>query len=100
MQGQCEIVYPHQMATAHVIIKCRSDSKDLVEQLRMIPGVKAYRTVGAYDILVKVEAADYQSLKKVIRWKISKIDKISSSITLMCMGRSLCACGDVNEETR
>jgi len=98
MQRQCEIVYPHQMATAHVIIKCRSGSEDVSKYLNSIPGVKVHRTLGAYDILAKVEAEDLQSLKKTIRWKISNNDQISSIVTLICMARSLCACSDINEE--
>jgi DNA-binding Lrp family transcriptional regulator len=97
MQIHPEIVYPHQRATAHVIIKCRSDSTALVEQLCSIPGVKVHQTVGAYDILARVEADDYQTLKKIIRWKISPMDEISSIDTLMCMGKSLCVCSDKND---
>ncbi|HSB84427.1 MAG TPA: Lrp/AsnC ligand binding domain-containing protein [Nitrosarchaeum sp.] len=98
MYEQCKIVYPHQRATAHVIIKCRSDSASVVEQLRSISGVQVQKTVGAYDILAKVEADDYQSLRKLIRWKISNHDQISSSLTLMCMGKNLCVGKDQNEE--
>jgi len=93
MQELGEIAYPHQMATAHVIIKCRSGSEDrVVENLEKIEGVKdIHRTIGEFDILVKVEAIDYESLRKIIRWKIFTGDYIESVTTLMCMRKSMCA---------
>jgi len=92
MQELGEITYPHRMATAHVIIKCKTGLEDqVVEQLRKIDGVKnIHRTSGEFDILAKVEAMDYQSLRKIIRWKIFTEDCIESITTLMCMRRSMC----------
>lgn len=92
MQELGGITYPHKMATAHVIIKCRSSLEDrVVERLGKIDGVKKiHRTIGEFDILVKVEAIDYESLRKIIRWKIFTGDYIESVTTLMCMRRSMC----------
>jgi DNA-binding Lrp family transcriptional regulator len=86
------VAYPHEMATAHVIIKCKMGSEDnAVEHLRKINGVKnIHRTVGEYDILVKIEAVDYDSIRKIIRWKIFSLDYIESISTLMCMRKSTC----------
>lgn len=93
MEEQYEIAYPHEMATAHVIIKCRSGSENqLVEHLEKINGVKnVHRTIGEFDILVKVEATDLESLRNIIRWKIFTIEYIESITTLMCMRKSMCA---------
>ena len=93
MQELGDITYPHQMATAHVIIKCRSGLEDrVVEHLEKIDGVaKVHRTVGEFDILAKVEAIDYESLRKIIRWKNLTGDYIESIKTLMCMRKSMCA---------
>ncbi|MGI0072788.1 MAG: Lrp/AsnC ligand binding domain-containing protein [Nitrosotalea sp.] len=80
------------MATAHVIIKCRSGLEDrVIEHLEKINEVKnIHRTIGEFDVLAKVEAIDYESLRKVIRWKIFT-DYIESVTTLMCMRKSMCA---------
>jgi len=88
-----EIGYPHQMATAHVIIKCRSGLEDrVVGHLEKVNEIKSiHRTIGEFDVLAKVEAVDYESLRKVIRWKIFTQDYIESVTTLMCTRRSMCA---------
>ncbi len=80
------------MATAHLIIKCRSGKENhVIEQLRNIDAVKSVqRTIGEFDILVKVESDDSDSLRRLIKWKIMKNDKIQSITTLMCTRRSLC----------
>jgi DNA-binding Lrp family transcriptional regulator len=93
MQNIGEIVYPHAMATAHVIIKCRSGLEDrVIEHLEKINEIKSvHRTIGEFDVLAKVEATDYESLRKIIRWKIFTADYIESVTTLMCMRKSMCA---------
>lgn len=92
MEELGEIAYPHEMATAHIIIKCRSGSEDrIIEHLEKIISVKnIQRIVGEFDILAKVEAIDYESLRKIIRWKIFTIDYIESITTLLCMRKSMC----------
>jgi DNA-binding Lrp family transcriptional regulator len=40
-------------------------------------------TFGAYDILAKVELSLVEALRETITWKIRKIAKIRSTLTLM-----------------
>lgn len=83
----------HDLATAHVMIKCKSDYlKDVLEQLRSIEGiVEVLEVIGEYDILVKIEAPSSESLKRIIKWKIlHHNEKILSVITLLCMRKPLC----------
>ena len=93
MQELDEITYPHQMATAHVILKCSPGLEDrVIEYLEKINGVKnIQRTIGEFDVLAKIEAVDYETLRKIIRWKILTIEHIDSITTLMCMRKSMCA---------
>ncbi len=88
-----EISYPHELATAHVMIKCKSDyEKKVIEYLGRINGVKTvHRTIGEYDVLAKIEAIDYETLRKIIRWKIFNSEYILSVTTLMCVRKSMCA---------
>ncbi|HWY35299.1 MAG TPA: Lrp/AsnC ligand binding domain-containing protein [Nitrosopumilaceae archaeon] len=92
MHNTCEIQTPHEMATAHIILRCKSGfEKRVIENLEKIDGVtNIHRTVGQFDILAKVEATDHESLRKIIRWKIFKSDYIESITTLMCVRKSLC----------
>lgn len=87
-----EIKHSHEMATAHVVIKCKPGfEKRFIEILEKTEGVtNIHRTIGAFDILAKVEAVDYESLRKIIRWKIFKSDYIESITTLMCVRKSIC----------
>lgn len=92
MQKLSQINHTHNVATAHLVIKCRSGEENgVVEQLKNIDAVKSVqRTIGEFDILVKVESDDSDSLKRLIKWKIMKNDKIQSITTLMCTRKSLC----------
>ena len=83
----------HEMVTAHILIKCKSDSlKEVLEHLKSIEGVvEVLEIVGEYDILAKIEAESSKSLKRIIKWKISyNNEKIMSVTTLLCMRKPLC----------
>ena len=73
------------MASAYVLINCELGSEEaVIGQLKMLEAVKeVHGTFGAYDILAKVEAPEVSVLRETITWKIRKIDKIRSTLTLM-----------------
>jgi len=78
-------LYNHHMATAYVLINCELGSEEaIIGQLKSIDGVKeVHGTFGAYDILAKIESPSVEALREVITWKIRKIEKIRSTLTLM-----------------
>lgn len=73
------------MATGYVLINCELGSEeDVIEQLKEIKGVvEVNGTFGAYDILAKVSSDKVEELRETITWRIRKIDKIRSTLTLM-----------------
>ena len=73
------------MATVYVLINCELDSEEsIIEQLKTLDGViEVHGTFGAYDILAKIESSTVEVLRETITWKIRKIDKIRSTLTLM-----------------
>ncbi len=73
------------MATAYVLINCELGSEEaIISELKSIEDVKeVHGTFGAYDILAKVEASLVEKLRETITWKIRKIQKIRSTLTLM-----------------
>ena len=73
------------MAEAYVLINCEIGSEEkVIEELKTIDGVKeVHGTFGAYDILAKVESDQVETLRETITWKIRKIGKIRSTLTLM-----------------
>ncbi|MGY5146367.1 MAG: Lrp/AsnC ligand binding domain-containing protein [Candidatus Nitrosopumilus sp. metabat.KBP569_Feb_25m_nospike.7] len=73
------------MTTAYVLINCDLGSeKSVISELKSLEDVvEVHGTFGAYDILAKVEAELVEKLRETITWKIRKIPKIRSTLTLM-----------------
>ena len=73
------------MATAYVLINCELGSEEsIIQQLKNIETVKEVNgTFGAYDILAKIESSTVETLRESITWKIRKIERIRSTLTLM-----------------
>ena len=75
----------NQLPTAYVLINCELGSEeDVISELKSIDGVvEVHGTFGAYDILAKVKSSQVETLRETITWKIRKIPKIRSTLTLM-----------------
>ena len=73
------------MATAYVLINCDLGYEEqIIEELKHISDVKeVHGTFGAYDILAKVESDQVATLRETITWKIRKLEKIRSTLTLL-----------------
>ena len=73
------------MAEAFVLINCEIGSEEsVIEKLNLVYEViEVHGTFGAYDILAKVEADNVEIIRETITWKIRKIEKIRSTLTLM-----------------
>lgn len=73
------------MATAYILINCEIGSEqEVIDKIKSIEGVKEVKGVfGAYDILIKIEAAPVERLREIITWKVRKIERIRSTLTLM-----------------
>ena len=78
-------MFSKRMATAYVLINCELGSEEaIIQQLKSLEGVKeVHGTFGAYDILAKIESSTVETLRETITWKIRKIEKIRSTLTLM-----------------
>ena len=73
------------MAEAYTLINCEIGSEEeVITALKNVDGIKeVHGTFGAYDILAKIESLQVEDLRETITWKIRKIDKIRSTLTLM-----------------
>jgi len=73
------------MPKAYVLINCDIGSEEFVmSELKEIDLVKeVHGTFGAYDIVVLVETDTVESLRDTITWKIRKLEKIRSTLTMM-----------------
>ena len=75
------------MASAYVLINCDIGSEeDVISHLKTIDGVKeVHGTFGVYDIMVKIESDNHDTLRDTMTWKIRKIKRIRSTLTLMAI---------------
>ena len=72
------------MAEAYVLLNCDLGSEEeVIGGLKQIDHVKeVHGTFGAYDIIVKVQTESADKLREAITWKIRKMAKIRSTLTL------------------
>lgn len=71
--------------TAFVMISCElGKEKRIVDELKSLVPVKEVReTIGAYDIVVKMESNSESKIKETINSKIQNITNIRSTLTLL-----------------
>ena len=73
------------MPVAFVLINAETGSEDeVVAELRKIENVKeSYTVFGVYDVVAKVEAESMDKLTETITWKIRRLDKVRSTLTMI-----------------
>jgi len=77
------------MATAYVLINSDlGHEAEVIDEIKQLEDVKEINGVfGAYDILAKVESANVKNLSETITWKIRKLNRVRSTLTLMVNGK-------------
>ncbi len=77
------------MATAYVLINSDlGHEAEIIDEIKQLEDVKEVNGVfGAYDILAKVESANVKNLSETITWKIRKLNRVRSTLTLMVNGK-------------
>lgn len=73
------------MPSAFVLINAEIGSEDeVLKQLKTLPNVKeSYVVYGVYDIVAKVSAETMDKLKEIVTWKIRRLDKVRSTLTMI-----------------
>ena len=73
------------MSTAYVLINCDLGfDAEIIDEIKQLKDVKEVHWVfGAYDILAKIESDSLEHLRDVITWKIRKLNRVRSTLTLM-----------------
>ena len=73
------------MPCAFVLINADLGSEeDLVSQLKSVEHVKdVFVVYGVYDIIAKIEADSMEKVKETITWKVRRIDKVRSTLTMI-----------------
>ena len=72
------------MTKAFVLINCELGSEEhVISELKTFSDVKQVQgTFGAYDIIVEISSESIEKIRETITWKIRKIEKIRSTLTL------------------
>jgi DNA-binding Lrp family transcriptional regulator len=73
--------------SAYVLIDCEQGfEEETIKELKQLPEiVEVYQTLGAYDLIAKVSADTFDKLTEIITWRIRRIDRIRSTITLIAI---------------
>jgi DNA-binding Lrp family transcriptional regulator len=73
------------MPTAYVLINAEAGSEtEILDALRKMENVReAHGVYGVYDIVARVEAESLDQLKEVVTWKIRRLDKVRSTLTMI-----------------
>jgi len=73
------------LATAFVLINVEIGSEDeVLRSLKPISEVKeAHLVYGVYDIIARIETETMQELKDAVSWKIRRVDKVRSTLTMI-----------------
>ena len=70
---------------AFVLINVEIGSEDeVLKELRKLSNVKeSYVVYGVYDVVAKVEADSMDKLKEIVTWKIRRLDRVRSTLTMI-----------------
>ncbi|MEM2103418.1 MAG: Lrp/AsnC ligand binding domain-containing protein [Candidatus Bathyarchaeia archaeon] len=78
------------MPKAFVLINTEIGSEaEVLRDLKKIEGVEeAYSVYGVYDIIAKVTAETMDKLKEIVTWRIRRLDKVRSTLTMIIIEES------------
>ncbi|QUC65285.1 Lrp/AsnC ligand binding domain-containing protein [Nitrosopumilus sp. K4] len=73
------------MTIAYVLLNCELGAEaDLIEKLKELEQVKdVFETIGTHDMMVKLEAENFEKIREIVSWNIQKLDKVRSTSTLI-----------------
>ena len=73
------------MTDAYVMINCELGAEaEIIEKLKELEQVQdVFETIGTHDMLVKLQAENFEKIREVVSWNIQKMDKIRSTGTLI-----------------
>jgi len=73
------------MPKAFVLINTEIGSEaDVLKDLKKVEGIIEARAVyGVYDIVARVEADTMDKLKEIVTWRVRRLDKVRSTLTMI-----------------
>ncbi len=73
------------MPTAYVLINCELGAEEtIMEKLKEIEQAKeVFGTIGTHDMMVKLDAENFEKVRDIVSRNIQKIEKIRTTSTLV-----------------
>lgn len=73
------------MTDAYVMLNCELGAEaEIIEKLKDLEQVKdVFETIGTHDMLVKLQAENFEKIREIVSWNIQKLDKVRSTATLI-----------------
>jgi len=73
------------MTDAYVMINCELGAEaEIIEQLKALdPVVDVFETIGTHDMLVKLQAENFEKIREIVSWNIQKLKNVRSTATLI-----------------
>ena len=74
-----------KMVTAYVLLNTELDAEtEVMKDMKMIVEIKeAHMVYGVYDIIARIEADTLEDLKNIISWKVRRINRVRSTLTMI-----------------
>ena len=73
------------MTDAYVMLNCELGSEaEIIEKLKELEQVTdVFETIGTHDMLVKLQADNFEKIREIVSWNIQKLPKVRSTATLI-----------------
>ena len=73
------------MTDAYVMLNCELGAEaEIIEKLNELEQVvDVFETIGTHDMLVKLQAENFEKIREIVSWNIQKLDKVRSTATLI-----------------
>ncbi|MBT5201357.1 MAG: Lrp/AsnC ligand binding domain-containing protein [Thaumarchaeota archaeon] len=73
------------MTDAYVMLNCELGAEvTLIEKLKEIEQVSdVFETIGTHDMMVKIQAENFEKIREIVSWNIQKLPKVRSTATLI-----------------
>ncbi len=73
------------MTDAYVMLNCELGAEtEIIEKLKEFEQVTdVFETIGTHDMLVKLQAENFEKIREIVSWNIQKLPKVRSTSTLI-----------------
>ncbi|WP_428326777.1 Lrp/AsnC ligand binding domain-containing protein [Nitrosopumilus sp.] len=73
------------MTDAYVMLNCELGAEaEIIEKLKELEQVvDVFETIGTHDMLVKLQAENFEKIREIVSWNLQKLPKVRSTATLI-----------------